>query len=220
MLSWARHSSRGGAARGPNGENHGPFGGDVGIVRQRAALEDLGETPGRSGEISLVPGPYVPAQMGEADVQLVAVVTGRGVAEGAGLGPHARGPEQPGQRIGGGDPRVPRRPETAPGGVEEEVAAHRALPGEHRLDPAGVRTHQHVAMQEITVDQVPALRAGIHQGPHPLGDRRGKGGQFLVASQGGAPSVEPASPRGWRRPGRAAASVPAAVRYLADLMPF
>ena len=115
-------------------------------------------TPGRSGEISLVPGPYVPAQMGEADVQLVAVVTGRDVAQGAGPGPHGRGPEQAGQRVSGGDPRVPRRPETAPGGIEEEVAAHRALPGKHRLDPAGVRTHQHVAVQEITVDQVPALR--------------------------------------------------------------
>ena len=94
---------------------------------QRAAFEDLGETPGGSGEISLVPGPHVPAQMGEADVQLVAVVAGRGVAEGAGLGPHGRGPEQAGQRVGGGDPRVPRRPETAPGGIEEE--RRKAAPG-------------------------------------------------------------------------------------------
>ena len=78
--------------------------------------------------------------MGEADVQLVAVVTGRGVEEGAGLGPHARRPEQRGQGVGGGDPRVEWCPETAPGGIEEEVAAHRALPGEHRLDPAGVQT--------------------------------------------------------------------------------
>jgi hypothetical protein len=37
--------------------------------------------------------------------------------------------------------------------------------------------------------QVPALRAGLHQGPHPLGDRRRKGGQLPVTSQGGAPSV-------------------------------
>ena len=73
-----------------------------------------------------------------------------------------------------------RRPEAAPGGIEEEVTAHRAFPGEHRLDPAGVRTNQHVAVQEITVDQVPGLRAGIHQSPHPLGDRRRKGGQFPV----------------------------------------
>jgi hypothetical protein len=49
---------------------------------QRAAFEDLGEAPGRGGEIGLVPGPHVPAQVGEADVQLVAVVAGGGVEEG------------------------------------------------------------------------------------------------------------------------------------------
>jgi hypothetical protein len=127
--------------------------------------------------------------MGEADVQLVAVAPGGGVAAGAGLGPHARAPEQPGQQIGGGDSRVERRPEAAPGGVEQEVPAHRALPGEHRLDPTGIGTDQHVAVQEIAVDQVPALRAGVRQCPHPPGDRRGKGGQLPVASQGAAPSV-------------------------------
>src|ERR1700749_3141359 len=100
-----------------------------------AALEDLGQTPGCSGQGSLVPGPYVPSQMGEADVQLVAVVAGGGVAEGAGPGPHARVPEQSGQRAGRGDPGVERCPEAAPGGIEEEVAARRALPGQHRLDP-------------------------------------------------------------------------------------
>ncbi len=143
---------------------------------QRAALEDLGEPPGGSREIGLVAGPQVPAQVGEADVQLVAVVAGGGVAEGAGAGPHLGGPEQAGQRVGGGDPRVPRSPETAPGGVEEEVAAYRALPGEHGLDPAGVRAHQHVGVQQVAVDQVPALRAGIDQGPHPFGHRCREGG--------------------------------------------
>jgi len=127
--------------------------------------------------------------MDEADVQLVAVVPGGGVTEGGGLGPHTRGPEQSGQQVGGGDPRVERRPEAAPGGVEEEVPAHRALPGEHRFDPAGIGTHQHVAVQEIAVHQVPALRAGVHQRPHPPGYRCGKGGQLPVAGQGAAPSV-------------------------------
>ena len=35
------------------------------------------------------------------------------------------------------------------------------------------------------MDQVPVLRAGIDQGLHPLGDRRGKGGQFRVGGQDG-----------------------------------
>jgi imidazolonepropionase-like amidohydrolase len=131
----------------------------------RAAVEDLGETAGGGGEIGLVPGPQVPAQMGEADVQLVAVMAGGGVEEGAGQ-------------------------ETAPGGVEKEVAAHRALPGEHRLDLADVWAHQHVGVQQVAVDQVPALRAGIDQGPYPFGHRRREGGQLPVGGQAGAPSVD------------------------------
>jgi hypothetical protein len=122
-------------------------------------------------------------------VQLVAVVAGSGIAEGAGLGPHTRGPKQIRQQVGGGDPRVERRPEAAPGGIEEEVPAHRALPGEHRLDPAGVRAHQHIAVQQIAVDQVPALRAGVRQCPHPPGDRRRKSGQLLIVCQGAAPPM-------------------------------
>jgi hypothetical protein len=133
---------------------------------QRAAVEDLGETAGGGGEIGLVSGPQVPAQVGEADVQFVAVVAG------------------------GGDPRVPRGPESAPGGVEEEVAAHRALPGEHRLDPAGVGAHQHVAVQQVAVDQVATLGAGIDQGLHPPGDHRREGGQLPVGGQASAPSVD------------------------------
>ena len=50
---------------------------------QRAAFEDVGEELGGGGEMFLVPGPYAPPQVGEADLQLVAVVAYGGVNEGA-----------------------------------------------------------------------------------------------------------------------------------------
>jgi len=105
----------------------------------------------RSGSITASPSAIStrsrPSPAHELDAARYGGVTGApGPDRGAG---HARG------RLGGGDPRVPRRPEAAPGGVVEEVAADRALPGQHRLDPVGVRADQHVAVQEIAVDQVP-----------------------------------------------------------------
>ena len=108
-----------------------------------------------------VPGPHALPQVGEADLQLVAVVADGGIGQSAVIGSQARVLEQPGQRVDGGDPRVEHRPpDTAPCGVVEEVTADRALPGKHRLNLAAVRTHQHVAVQEITVDEVAALGAG------------------------------------------------------------
>jgi hypothetical protein len=97
--------------------------------------------------------------------------------------PYARVPEQPGQGIGGGDPRMERRPEAAPGGIEEEVTAHRALPGEHRFHPEGVRAHQHVAVQEISMYQAGEgagegtclLHRGVLQEPPVVTHRDGIG---------------------------------------------
>jgi hypothetical protein len=88
--------------------------------------------------------------MGEADVQLIAAVAGGGVAEGAGLGPHAPGPEQPGQRVGGGDPGAERTQKL------HQAASKRKSPRtehfqESPLRPGGVRAHQHVAVQEIAM---------------------------------------------------------------------
>jgi hypothetical protein len=66
-------------------------------------------------------------------------------------------------------------------------------------------------MQEIAMYQVPALRAGLRQGPHPVSDRCWKGSQLLVASQGGAPSVYQ-FPRWPTRPaGRNSGQLPADV---------
>jgi hypothetical protein len=50
---------------------------------QGAAFEDFGEELGGGGEMFLVPGPYAPPQVGNADLKLVAVVTYGGVDEGA-----------------------------------------------------------------------------------------------------------------------------------------
>lgn len=53
---------------------------------QGTAFEDFGEEPGGGGEMLLVPGPYVPPQVGEADLQLVAVVAYGSVDESALVG--------------------------------------------------------------------------------------------------------------------------------------
>src|SRR3954447_4418613 len=133
---------------------------------QGTAFEDFGEEFGGGGEMFLVPGPDALPQVGEADLQLVAVVAYGGVDEGARVGPYGWVLEQSRQRVDGGDPRVEHRPpDTAPGGVVEEVPAQRTLPGKHRSDPATVRTHQHVGVQEIAVDEIAALGAGREQRP-------------------------------------------------------
>jgi hypothetical protein len=53
---------------------------------QGTAFEDFGEELGGGGEMFLVPGPYAPPQVGEADLQLVAVVAYGGVDVGALVG--------------------------------------------------------------------------------------------------------------------------------------
>jgi hypothetical protein len=53
---------------------------------QGTALEDFGEELGGGGEMFLVPGPYAPPQVGEGDLQLVAVVAYGDVDEGALVG--------------------------------------------------------------------------------------------------------------------------------------
>jgi hypothetical protein len=68
------------------------------------------------------------------------------------------------------------------------------------LNPATVRTHQHVAVQEIAVYEVAALGAGPDQCLHPVADRCGQGREFRVGVQGGAPSVHPV-PRIVHQPG-------------------
>ncbi len=67
-------------------------------------------------------------------------------------------------------------------GVAERARQFRQILG----NPA----HQHVAVQQVAVDQVPALRAGIDQGLYPPGDRRREGGQLLVGGQAGAPAMD------------------------------
>jgi hypothetical protein len=53
---------------------------------QGTAFEDFGEELGGGGEMFLVPGPYAPPQVGNADLKLVAVVAYGGVDEGALVG--------------------------------------------------------------------------------------------------------------------------------------
>ena len=53
---------------------------------QGTAFEDFGEELSGGGEMFLVPGPYAPPQVGEADLQLVAVVAYGGVDVGAPVG--------------------------------------------------------------------------------------------------------------------------------------
>src|SRR5260221_22111 len=59
------------------------------------------------------------------------------------------------------DPRIPDGAEGAPGRVEQEVAAHRELPGEDRVRTAGVFGHQDVGVEQGPVDQVAPLGAGV-----------------------------------------------------------
>jgi hypothetical protein len=62
------------------------------------------------------------------------------------------------------DPRVPDDgAEGAPCRVEQEVTAPRALPGEDGFRTAGVVRHQHVGVEQISMDQVAALGAGFDQ---------------------------------------------------------
>src|SRR5258708_23665316 len=59
------------------------------------------------------------------------------------------------------DPRIPDGAEGAPGRVEQEVAAHRELPGEGRVRTAGVFGNQDVGVEQVPVDQVAPLGAGV-----------------------------------------------------------
>lgn len=54
--------------------------------RPGTGFEDLGEELGSGGDVFLVPGSYAPPQMDDADMNFVAVVTHRGVNEGARVG--------------------------------------------------------------------------------------------------------------------------------------
>ncbi len=95
-------------------------------------------------------------------MQLVAVVPDRSIDPGAGVISHRGFPADAVPRVGGCDPRVPDgRAEGAPGRVEQEVTAQRALPGEDGVRTAGVFSNQDVGVEQISVDQVTSLGTGV-----------------------------------------------------------
>ena len=140
-------------------------------------------------KVGPVSGPDIPSEVSETNVELVAMVANCGVVERARITLHGWGGDHAREWSGGSDPLVPRGPEAAPRGVEEKIAAHRALPREHRLDPIGVRTDQYVAVEQVAVHEVATLRTGVHERSDPLFNPRRKRGELGVSGQRGAPAV-------------------------------
>ena len=118
----------------------------------------------RSSSIA-VAGPRVPTEVVGADHELVAVVSlRRRVEELVELRVGHRAAPQVDRR----DPGMPRAPEGAPRHVEEEVAAHRALPREDGGHPRPVVADEHVLVQQVAVDEVPPFGARAEELLDPL----------------------------------------------------
>jgi hypothetical protein len=115
---------------------------------ERSSLKDHGQLGGDLLYCFGIAYPDVPGQGREPDVQLVAVVPHRSIDPGVGVVSDRGLPADAFPWVGGCDPRVPDgRAEGAPGRVEQEVTAQRALPGEDGVRTAGVFSNQHVGVE-------------------------------------------------------------------------
>src|SRR3984957_21312091 len=121
--------------------------------------EELAGAPGDVLEVGVPAGERAIGQVGEADVELVAA---QALAEAGNIDAgHVVVIADHGPENDGGQPSVPGSPEGEPGDLVQEVAVGRAGPVEDRREPRSVRRHEDVAVEQVAVQHLADLRAGV-----------------------------------------------------------